>query len=100
MEQFLSDHSVDIFLPNEKNPESCQALNVANYVFHGTVLPTAGGIIANPVCRGVELYAVPLSCLQHLEATAIHLVLATKSEQLVAAYLSPTRTLIDSDLTE
>jgi hypothetical protein len=38
--------------------------------------------------------------LQYLEATATHLVLATRPVKLVSAYLSPTRPLIESDLTE
>jgi hypothetical protein len=37
--------------------------------------------------------------VQHLEATAIHLVLASRPVKIVAAYLSPTRPLMDSDLT-
>jgi endonuclease/exonuclease/phosphatase family metal-dependent hydrolase len=44
---------------------------------------------------GIDHYAV-----QHLEATAIHLMLATRPVKLVAAYLSPTRPLIESDLSE
>jgi hypothetical protein len=43
---------------------------------------------------------VPVSVLQHLEAAAIHLVLATRPVTLVMAYRSPTRPLIKSDLTE
>jgi hypothetical protein len=43
---------------------------------------------------------VPVWGLQHLEATAIHLVLATRPVKLVAAYLSPKGPLIESDLTE
>jgi hypothetical protein len=43
---------------------------------------------------------VPVSGLQYLEATAIHLVLATRPVKLVSAYLAPTRPLIESDLTE
>jgi hypothetical protein len=43
---------------------------------------------------------VPVSGLQHLEAAAIHPVLVTRPEKLMAAYLSPTRPLIESDLTE
>jgi hypothetical protein len=35
-----------------------------------------------------------------MEATAIHLVLATRPVKLVAAYLSPTQPLIESDLSE
>jgi hypothetical protein len=52
------------------------------------------------VRRGIDLYAVPVSGLQHLEGTAIHLVLATRLVKLVAAYLSPTRPLMKSDLSE
>jgi hypothetical protein len=43
---------------------------------------------------------VPVSGLQYLEATAIHLVLATRPMKLVSAYLAPTRPLIESNLTE
>jgi hypothetical protein len=42
---------------------------------------------------------VPVSDLQHLEDTAIHLVLASRPEKIVAAYLSSTRPMIDSHLT-
>jgi hypothetical protein len=37
--------------------------------------------------------------VQHVEATAIHLVLASRPVKIVAAYLSPTWSLIDSDST-
>jgi hypothetical protein len=43
-------------------------------------------------------YAVPVSGLQHLEATAIQIVLATRPVKFVSAYLSPTQPLIESDL--
>jgi hypothetical protein len=43
--------------------------------------------------------ALPVSGLRHLEATAIRLVLASRPVKIVAAYLSPTRPLIESDLT-
>jgi hypothetical protein len=43
---------------------------------------------------------MPVSGLQHLEATAIHVVLATRPMKLVAAYLWPTRPLIESDMTD
>jgi hypothetical protein len=49
---------------------------------------------------GIDHYAVLVSGLQHLEAAVIHLVMATRPVKLVAAYLSPTRHLIESDLTE
>jgi hypothetical protein len=47
---------------------------------------------------GIDHYAVPVSGLQHLEATVIYLVLATSPVKLT--YLSPTRPLIESDLSE
>jgi hypothetical protein len=43
---------------------------------------------------------MPVSDLQHLEATAIHLVLANRPVKDVEAFVSPTRPLIESDLTE
>jgi hypothetical protein len=51
-----------------------------------------------PLGHSIDHYAVPVSALQHLEATAIHLVFATRPVKLVAAYLSPTGPLIESDL--
>jgi hypothetical protein len=63
--------------------------------------PTAlGGGIAILVLLGIYHYAMPVSGLQNLEATAINLVLATRPVKLVAAYLSPTRPLIELDLSE
>jgi hypothetical protein len=43
---------------------------------------------------------VPVSGLQHLEATAILLVLVNRPVELVSAYLPSTRPLIESDLSE
>jgi hypothetical protein len=62
--------------------------------------PDSGGGTAILVRRGIDDNAVPVSGLQHLEATAIHLVLATRPVKLVTAYLSPTRPLIESDISE
>jgi exonuclease III len=100
LKQFLSEHGVDICLLNETHLELGRALRFANYVCHQTDHPTRGGGTAILVRRGIDHYAVPVSGLQHLEATAIHLVLATRPVKLVAAYLSPTRLLIQSDLSE
>jgi hypothetical protein len=77
--------------------ESGTALRFANYV-----CPTRGrgGGTAILVRRGIDHYAVPVLGLQHLEATAIHLVLATRPVKLMSAYFSPTRPLIESDLSE
>jgi hypothetical protein len=85
---------------NETHLESDRALGFAHYVCHRTDRPTVGGGTAILVRRGIDNYAVPVSGLQHRETTAMHLVLATRPMKLVAAYLSPTRPLIESDLTE
>jgi hypothetical protein len=45
-------------------------------------------------------YGVLVSCLQHPEATAVHLVLTNRPVKLVAALVSPTRPLIESSLTD
>jgi hypothetical protein len=59
-----------------------------------------GWFTAIPVRSDIDHYAVPVSCLRHLEATAIHVVLANRLVKIVAAYLSHTRPLIESDLNE
>jgi hypothetical protein len=100
LEQFLSEHGVDICLRNETHLVSERALKFANYVCHRTDRPTPGGGKAILVHKGIDQYAVPVSGLQYLEATAIHLVLATRLVKLVSAYLAPTRPMIESDLTE
>jgi hypothetical protein len=43
---------------------------------------------------------VPVSGLQYLQATAIHLVLGTGPVKLLSAYLAPTGPMIESDMTE
>jgi exonuclease III len=100
LEQFLSEHGVDICLLNETHLVVERALRFANYVCHRTDQPTPGGGTVILVHKGIDHYAVPVSGLQYLEATAIHLVLATRPVKLVSAYLAPTRLLIESDLTE
>jgi hypothetical protein len=97
LEQFLSEHGFDICLLNETLLVAERALRFANYVCHQTDRPTPGGGTAIIVHKGIDHYAVPVSGLQYLEATAIHLVLATRPVKLVSAYLALTRPLIDSD---
>jgi hypothetical protein len=77
-----------------------RALNFANYFCPRTYRPTPGGGTAIFVHKGIDHYALPVFGLQYLEATAIHLVLATRPVKLVSAYRAPTRPMIDSDLTE
>jgi hypothetical protein len=52
-------------------------------------LPDTGEGTAILARRYIDHYAVPVSGLQHLEATAIHLVLATRPVKLVAASSRP-----------
>jgi hypothetical protein len=98
LEQFLSEHGVDICLLKEMHLEADRALRLTNYVCHRTDRPTRGGGTAILVRRSTDYYVVHVSVLQHLQA--IHLVLSTRAVKLLAAYLSPTRPLIESDLTE
>jgi hypothetical protein len=98
--QFLSEQGVDICLLNETHLQAGRALRFANYVCHRTERPTPCGGTAILVHKGIDHYAMPVSDLQYLEATAIHLVLATRPVKLASSYLSPTRPLIELDLTE
>jgi hypothetical protein len=59
---------------------------------------TEGGGTAILVRRGIVHHAVPVQGLQHLEATAIQVMLAAKPVKILMAYLSPTCPLIASDL--
>jgi exonuclease III len=72
LEQILSESGVDICLLNKTQFVSGRALRFANYVCHRTDLQTrgGGGGTAILVRRGIEHYAVSVSGLQHLEATA------------------------------
>jgi hypothetical protein len=87
-------------LLNEMSLEPDQTFQLANYVCHRTVRQARDGFTAILVRRGIDYCAVPVSGLQHLEATAMHLVLACRRVKIVAAYLSPTHPLIESDLTD
>jgi exonuclease III len=93
LEHFLSEHGTDIYLLRETQLEPVRALRFANYVFHRTDRPTRGGCTTILVSRGIDHYAVPVSGLQHLEATAINTVLANWPVKVVAVYLPPTRPL-------
>jgi hypothetical protein len=100
LEQFLSEHGVDICLLNETHLESGRNLKFGNYVCHRTNRPTRSGGTGILLRRGTDHYAVPVSGLQHLEPTAIQLVFSTRPAKLVAASLSSIRPLIKSDLSE
>jgi hypothetical protein len=100
LDQFLSEHGVDNCLLNETHLESGRALRFANFVCHRTDRQARGGGTAILVRRDIDQYAVPVSGLRHLEATAIHLLLANRPVKIMAACLTPTRPLIESDLNE
>jgi hypothetical protein len=55
LEETLSEHGVDIFLLNETNLESVQAIRFENYVCHRTQRPTLGEDTAILVHRGIDL---------------------------------------------
>jgi hypothetical protein len=88
--QFISEYGVDICLLNETHSEYDQTFELANYVCHRTDRQARGGGTAILVRRGIDHYVVPVSGLQHLKTTAIHLLLASRPVKIVSAYLSPT----------
>jgi hypothetical protein len=100
LEQFPSKHGVDICLLNEIHLETGRALRFTNCLCHRTDRTTPGGGTAIFVHKGIDHYAVPVSGLQYLEATATNLVLVARPVKLVSAYLAHTRPLVESDLTE
>jgi hypothetical protein len=95
-----SQLGVDICLLNETHLVSGRAFRFAYYVCHRTDRQARGGGTATLGSRDIDHHAVPVSGLRHLEATAIHLVLANRLVRIVAAYLSPTLLLIESYLNE
>ena len=71
---------------------------MSNYVCHRNDPLTEGGGTAILVRRGIVHHAAPVLGLTHLEATDIQVTLASKPVKILAAYLSPTRPVIASDL--
>ena len=98
LDHFLCKHGVDICLLTETHLRSGQVFRLAIYVCHRTDRPTEGGRTAILVRRGVERYAITVPGLTQLEATAIHVMLACGPVKILAAYLSPSRPLIEADL--
>ena len=99
LEHFLSQHGVVICLLSETLLKPHQAFRLANFVCHRTDRPTAGGGRAILVRRGIVHHSVPFPGLTHLDATAVQVTLAGRPVKILAAYLSPSRPLIGSDLT-
>ena len=99
LEHFLSQHGVDICLLSETFLKPDQAFRLANYVYHRTDRPIAGGSIAILVRRGIVHHSVPVPGVTHLEATAVQVTSPGRLVKILAAYLSPSRPLIGANLT-
>jgi hypothetical protein len=85
LERFLSKHGADICLMNGTDLEPDRALSFANYVFHWTDHLIRKGGTAILARRGIDHYDMPILGVQHLETTAVHLVLANRPVKLAAA---------------
>ena len=99
LKHFLSQHCVDICLLSETFLKPHQAFRLAYYVCHHKDRPTTGSGTANLVRRGIVHHSLPVPGLNHFEATAVQVILASRPVKILAAYLSPSRPLIGSDLT-
>jgi hypothetical protein len=99
LEHFLSQHGVDICLLSESFLNLDQAFRLANFVWHSTDRPTAGGGTAILVTRGIVHHLVPVPGLTYMEATAMQVTMAGRPVEILAVYLSPSRPLIGSDFT-
>jgi hypothetical protein len=98
LDHFLGKHGVDICLLTETHLRSGQVFRLANYVCHLTDRPTECGGTAILVRRGIDHYARHIPGLTQLEATSIHFMLPSGPLKILAAYLSPSRPLIEEDL--
>jgi hypothetical protein len=98
LDHFLGKHGVDICLLTENHLRSGQVFRLVKYVCHRTDRPSEGGGTAIQVRRGIDHYAIWVPGLTQLEATAIHVMLANGPLKILAAYLSPSRPLIEADL--
>jgi exonuclease III len=98
LEHFLSQHGVEICLVTETHLRERDAFRLANYICQRTDRPTEGGGTAILVRRGIDHYAVPVLGLTQLEATAVHIILASGPLKMLAVYLSPSRPIVGSDL--
>jgi len=87
LDHFLGQHGIDICLLAETHLRSGEVFRLANYVCLRIDRLTEGGGTAILVRRGIVHQAVPVQGLQHLEATVIHVRLATKPVKILAAYM-------------
>jgi hypothetical protein len=94
----ISSVSTESILSLDRNSSARDIFRLANFVFHQTERPTEGVGTAILVRRGIDHYAVPVLRLTQLEATAIHIMLASGPLKILAVYLSPSRPIVESDL--
>jgi exonuclease III len=87
LEHFLSQHGVDICLLTETHLRERESyvFRLGNYVCERPDRPTKGGGTAILLRRGIDHYAVPVLGLTQLEATAIHIMLASSPLKILAA---------------
>jgi hypothetical protein len=85
LEHFLNQHGINICLLSVAFLNPGQAFRLANYVYHRTDRPTAGGGTAILVRRGIVHHSVPVPGLTHLEATAIQTMLVGRPVIIPAA---------------
>jgi hypothetical protein len=78
LEEFFSEHGVNISLINETHLESGRAQKFANYIYQRTDSPTVERGTTILVHRGTGNYSDPVSALDHLKATPIHPAFATR----------------------
>jgi hypothetical protein len=98
LDHFLGCRGIDICLLNETHLSSDDVFSMANNVSHCNDRLTEGGGTAIQVRRGIDHRVIPVQGLQYIEVTAIQVILARKPVKILAAYLSPMRPLIASDL--
>ena len=71
LQNFLSQHGVDICLLSETFFNTEQPFRLANYVCHRTDRQTLEGSTAIQACRAIVHNSVPVPGLTHMKTTAI-----------------------------
>jgi hypothetical protein len=96
LEHFLSEHRLDISLFTGTHLRQRDVFQLVNC--HRTDRPTEGGGTAILVRRGIDHHALPVLGLTQLEATAIQIMLASGPLKILAVYLSPSLSIVGSDV--
>lgn len=96
---FLQDQKVDVLLLNETHLKPCYSLSLQNYNTYRTDrLTTPGGGTAVLVKKHLQSYELPDKSTPDLETTRVVLKTGRTRLALIAAYLSPAKTLNKTDL--